>query len=155
MIIDQRVTIPAPAHRVWDFMMDVPAVSQCVPGVESISLVDDRTYSGALRVKVGPIAVRLEGRVIIAEQDPDARQARMDLQAADKRVNGAVNAKMTMKLHLRDDGQTDLAIHTEASVMGKLGEFGQAVMRKKADQIMAEFARNLSAEVGTSGTLGA
>ena len=31
--------------------------------------------------------------------------------------------------------------------MGKLGEFGQAVIRKKADQMIAEFARNLSAQV--------
>jgi hypothetical protein len=31
--------------------------------------------------------------------------------------------------------------------MGKLGEFGQSVIRKKADQIVQEFATNLSAAV--------
>ncbi len=147
MIIDQRVTIPAPVDRVWDFMMDVPAVSRCVPGVESVSEIDPTTYAGALKVKVGPIGVRLEGRVVMAERDAEARRARMDLQAADKRVSGAVNAKMTMQLEPSSDGKTELAIHTDAAVMGKLGEFGQAVMRKKADQIMAEFAQNLSREV--------
>ncbi|HEY3062513.1 MAG TPA: SRPBCC family protein [Chloroflexota bacterium] len=147
MIIDQRVTISAPTERVWDFMMDVPAVSRCLPGVETVTQVDSDTYAGALQVKVGPIAVRLEGRVVLAEQDADSRRARMELKAADKRVNGAVNARMLMQLHPRDDGQTDLAIHTDATVMGKLGEFGQAVIRKKADQMVAEFARNLSAQV--------
>jgi carbon monoxide dehydrogenase subunit G len=43
--------------------------------------------------------------------------------------------------------QSDLAIHTDANVMGKLGEFGQSVIRKKADQIVQEFATNLSAAV--------
>lgn len=147
MIIDQRVTISAPTERVWDFMMDVPAVSRCLPGVETVTQIDPDTYAGALQVKVGPIAVRLEGRVVLAEQDADSRRARMELKAADKRVNGAVNARMLMQLHPRDDGQTDLAIHTDATVMGKLGEFGQAVIRKKADQMVAEFARNLSAQV--------
>jgi carbon monoxide dehydrogenase subunit G len=147
VIIDQRVTISAPTERVWDFMMDVPAVSRCLPGVETVTQVDSDTYAGALQVKVGPIAVRLEGRVVLAEQDADSRRARMELKAADKRVNGAVNARMLMQLHPRDDGQTDLAIHTDATVMGKLGEFGQAVIRKKADQMVAEFARNLSAQV--------
>lgn len=148
MIVDQRVTIPASVERVWEFMMDVPAVSRCVPGVESVQEIDPDTYAGALKVKVGPIGVRLEGRVIMAERDEAARRARMDLQAADKRISGAVNAKMTMTLTpAATSGQTDLAIHTDAAIMGKLGEFGQAVMRKKADQIMAEFARNLSAEV--------
>jgi uncharacterized protein len=147
MIVDQRVTIPAPVDRVWEFVMNVPAVSRCVPGVESVTEIDPTTYEGALRVKVGPISVRLEGRVLLAEQDALAHRARMDLNAADKRVNGAVNAKMTMTLESRSDGQTDMAVHTDASIMGKLGEFGQAVMRKKAEQIMAEFARNLSNEV--------
>jgi uncharacterized protein len=147
MIVDQLVTIPAPVDRVWEFVMNVPAVSRCVPGVESVTEIDPTTYEGALRVKVGPISVRLEGRVLLAEQDVAAHRARMDLNAADKRVNGAVNAKMTMTLESRPDGQTDMAVHTDASIMGKLGEFGQAVMRKKAEQIMAEFARNLSNEV--------
>lgn len=147
MIIDQTVTIAAPTERVWDFMMDVPAVSACLPGVESVSRVDGDTYKGALNVRVGPIAVRLEGNVVVLEQDAAGRVAKMELKAADKRVNGAVNARMQMQLQPREDGQTDLAIHTDATVMGKLGEFGQAVIRKKADQMIAEFARNVSSRV--------
>ncbi len=151
MIIDQRVTIPASVDKVWGFMMDVPAVSKCVPGVESVTQVDPSTYRGALKIKVGPIGVRLEGNVIMAEQDEAAKRARMDVQAADKRVNGAVNARMRMELAPADGGaQTDVAIHTDANVMGKLGEFGQAVIRKKADQILHEFANNLSAAVAAS-----
>jgi carbon monoxide dehydrogenase subunit G len=72
----------------------------------------------------------------------------MDVQAADKRVNGAVSAKMTLQLVPHTATDTEMTIHTDANIMGKLGEFGQAVMRKKADQIMAEFARNMAAAVG-------
>jgi uncharacterized protein len=148
VLIDHRITVPAPPEQVWAFMMDVPAVSQCVPGVDGVARIDDQTYVGVMRVRVGPIQVRLDGRVIVAERDEVAQQARMDLQAADKRVNGAVNAKMRLKLSAADNGrQTDVEIRTDANVMGKLGEFGQAVIRKKADQIVQEFAANLSAAV--------
>jgi carbon monoxide dehydrogenase subunit G len=148
MLIDHQITVPAPPERVWAFMMDIPAVSRCVPGLDNVARIDDQTYSGVMSVRVGPIAVKLDGRVLLAERDEAARLARMDLQAADKRVNGAVNAKMRMELAEADGGaQTDLAIHTDANVMGKLGEFGQAVIRKKADQILHEFATNLSAAV--------
>jgi len=152
MLIDHRITVPAPPERVWAFMMDIPAVSRCVPGLDNVARIDNETYSGVMNVRVGPIAVKLDGRVLLAERDEAAHHARMDLQAADKRVNGAVNAKMRMELASADDGhQTDVAIHTDANVMGKLGEFGQAVIRKKADQILQEFANNLSAAV-TAGT---
>ena len=150
MVIDHEITVPAPPERVWAFMMDIPAVSRCVPGLGNVARIDDQTYSGVMSVRVGPIAVKLDGRVLVAERDEAARHARMDLQAADKRVNGAVNAKMSMQLAAVDDGsKTDVAIHTDANIMGKLGEFGQSVIRKKADQILHEFANNLSAAVTT------
>ena len=150
VIVDQHATLPAPPERVWDFMMDVPAVSRCVPGAESVSQIDPDTYDGAIRIRVGPISMRLEGRITVVERNREALRARMDLNASDKRVNGQVNAKMTMTLHPRPDGQTDVDIHTDAAILGKLGEFGQPVMRKKADQMMAEFARNMSNEVGAA-----
>ena len=152
MLIEHRITVPAPPERVWAFMMDIPAVSSCVPGVGAVARIDDSTYSGVMTVRVGPIQIRLDGRVILAERDEAAGQARMDLQAADKRVNGAVNAKMRMQLSPSSagDDRTDVEIRTDANVMGKLGEFGQGVIRKKADQIVQEFASNLSAAVGAS-----
>ena len=151
MLIEHRITVPAPPERVWAFMMDIPAVSRCVPGVDGVARIDDTTYSGVMSVRVGPIQIRLDGRVILAERDEPARQARMELQAADKRVNGAVNAKMRMQLSSVAGGdKTDVQIHTDTNVMGKLGEFGQAVIRKKADRIVQEFANNLSAAVAAT-----
>jgi carbon monoxide dehydrogenase subunit G len=153
MLIENRITVPAPPERVWAFMMDIPSVSRCVPGVDGVARIDDQTYSGVMSVRVGPIAIKLDGRVILAERDESAARARMDLQAADRRVNGAVNARMSMQLSPADDGAgTDVAIRTDANVMGKIGEFGQAVIRKKADQIVQEFARNLSAAVAAGGS---
>src|SRR5260370_35436960 len=124
------------------------ALSRSVGGVYGVARLDDTAYPGGPSVRVGPIHLRLDGRVILRERDEPARQARMDLQAADKRVNGAVNAKMRMQLSSVEDGhKTDVEIRTDANVMGKLGEFGQAVIRRKADQIVSEFANNLSPAV--------
>lgn len=144
MIIDQNVTIAAPAEKVWDFMMDVPAVSTCVPGVEEVNEISVDQYKGVIGVKVGPIGLKLQGKVTLVERDRENWQARMDVEATDRKIPGNVNAKATMKLTPRDDGQTDVFIHTDASILGKLGQFGQAVIRKKADQIVAEFASNMS-----------
>jgi carbon monoxide dehydrogenase subunit G len=150
VIIDQRVTIAAPAEKAWDFLMDVPAVSRCVPGTEAVTQIDPDNYEGVLKVKVGPIALRLEGKISVVERNRQAWQARMNVQAADKRVSGAVNGKMRLNLHPRDDSQTDLTIQTDVAILGRLGEFGHAVIRKKADQMMAEFATNLTREVGAA-----
>src|SRR5438270_13704680 len=98
MLIEQRLTVAAPLERVWAFMLDIPAVSSCVPGLEDVSSISEDEYAGALRVKVGPIQLRLAGRITLQERDDAAHAARMRLEAADKRVGGAVNASMRMQL---------------------------------------------------------
>jgi uncharacterized protein len=147
MIIDQKAIIPASVDKVWDFVNDIPAVSRCVPGVEEFDRIDDDTYAGALKVKVGPIGVRLQGKIIVLERDRENLRSRMEIQAAEKRINSTVTAKATMSLVAISDQETELHIHTEASILGKLGEFGQAVMRRKADQMVGEFAKNASREI--------
>ena len=144
MILDQKVVVQAAPERVWEFVMDIPAVSRCVPGVESFEKVDDDTFLGSLKVKVGPIGVKLSGKVIVVERDRENLRSRMDVQAAEKRLNSAVSAHATITLVPLSETETELQIHTESSILGKLGEFGQAVMHRKADQIVGEFARNMA-----------
>jgi len=55
-----------------------------------------------------------------------------------------------MQLVPQDAETTDLVIETETTFMGKLGEFGQPIIRRKADGQMKEFAKNLQAKVGGS-----
>jgi len=151
VILDQTVTVQAPVDKVWDFVTDMEAVSRCVPGVESFQKVDDTTYLGALKVKVGPIGVTLNGKVIVVERDRENLRARMQVQAAEKRLNSAVNAQAVLTAVPRSENETELQIHTESSILGKLGEFGQAVMRRKADQIVEEFAQNMAKAINAGG----
>lgn len=147
MIIDQTVTIAAPVAQVWEFVTDIPAVSRCVPGVEAFDAVDDETFAGTLKVKVGPVTVRLEGRIVVAERDPDGLSSRLEIQAKERRIASSVSATTTLTLVPTSAEATELHIHTEASILGKLGEFGQSVMRRKADQIVTEFAKNAALEI--------
>jgi carbon monoxide dehydrogenase subunit G len=150
VILDQKVVVQAAPDKVWDFLMDIPAVSKCVPGVESFEKIDDDTFLGSLKVKVGPIGVKLNGKVIVVERDRDNFKSRMDMQAAEKRLNSAVSAHATLSLVPVSENVTEIHIHTESSILGKLGEFGQAVMRRKADQIVGEFAKNMATAIGAT-----
>lgn len=140
MITDHRVTVPAPPDAAWALLMDIPRVATCVPGMESVHEAAADTYAGVIGVRVGPVAVRLEGQVKVTIQDASKHEALMEIEATDRRIRGAVSAKSSIKLEPREDGQTDLVVHTEASIFGKLGQFGQAVLKKKADQLVGEWA---------------
>jgi len=143
MKFEHSATIPAPIDRVWAFLMDVPSVAKCAPGVQSVEPLGDDRYRGTINVQVGPIKLSLQGDVSITEKDEAARKASMRADAADKRAGGAVKAVMHMSLSEAAGSGTELKIDTDAQVMGRIGEFGQPIIRKKADQMMTQFAENL------------
>jgi uncharacterized protein len=142
MTFTQECTIPVARERLWDFMMEVPKVARCVPGVEAVEAVDAGAYRGRLKVQVGPIRLALEGTITVEAQDRDAWQARMRAEANDRRLGGGIRARLGLALAPVEDG-THLKIETDLAVLGKIGEFGQPVIKKKADALLAEFARNL------------
>ena len=126
----------------WDFLMDVPKVGRCVPGVDTIEAADGGAYKGELTVKVGPIRLSLEGTITVEEQDRNAWRARMRAEANDRRLGGGIRARLSLVLAPAEGG-TRLQIETDLAVLGKIGEFGQPVIKKKADTLLEEFARNL------------
>ena len=144
MTFTQECVIPVERERLWDFLMDVPKVAQCVPGVESVEAADGNAYRGSLKVQVGPIRLALQGTMTIDEQDRAAWRARMRAEANDRRLGGGIRARMSLALTPAEGG-TRVAIETDLAILGKIGEFGQPIIRKKADAILEEFARNLRA----------
>ena len=147
MTFTQECLIPVERERLWDFLMEFPKVALCVPGVETIEAVDGSAYRGSLRVQVGPIRLALQGTMTVEEQDRGAWRARLRAEASDRRVGGGIRARMSLTL-APGEGGTRLHIETDLAVLGRIGEFGQPVIRKKADTLLAEFARNLRAALG-------
>ena len=147
MKFSQSAQIPVAREPLWEFLMDVPKVAQSLPGVESVSKIDDTTYEGALKVKVGPIALNLLGKIIVEERDKENWRAALRAEANDRRAAGAVKGKTTMMLKALDSSQTELVVETDVNILGKIGEFGQPIIRKKADTMLKEFVENIKKQL--------
>ncbi|HTN71209.1 MAG TPA: SRPBCC family protein [Methylomirabilota bacterium] len=147
MKFTQSAEIPLAREPLWEFLMDVPKVAQSLPGVESVSKIDDTTYQGALKVRVGPIALNLLGKIIVEEQDKANWRASLRAEANDRRAAGAVKGKTTMMLKEISANQTELSVETDVNILGKIGEFGQPIIRKKADSMLKEFVENIKKQL--------
>jgi uncharacterized protein len=151
MQFENHAVVPASPEKLWDFLMDIKAVSGCLPGVENVQEIDPDTYQANLKMRVGPIGLKFDGRMKVVERDVENHRAVMRAEGNDKGVGGAVTANIVMTLIEQSPTETELVVKTDANVLGKLGEFGQPVMRKKADSMMQDFAKNISKQVQTRG----
>lgn len=142
MKFEQTVELNTDIERVWGFVMDVPSMAKCIPGVESVEALGNEKYKVVMKVRVGPIGLTLNSELSVASKDEATHTAALRVDAADKRVGGAVKSTMTMHLEAQGSG-TKMQVVTDAQVMGRIGDFGQPVIRKKADQMLQEVAENL------------
>ena len=151
MKLQNSCVVPTGLTETWDYLMNVADSARCVPGVVDVAPEGDGRYRGTLRAKVGPMSINLSGTVTIQEQEPGSGRARFLVEASDRRVGGGVKTDMLMQLTARSPAETELTIETDTTFMGRLGELGQPVIRRKAQSTIEEFARNLSRELAARG----
>ena len=142
MKLSHTVTIAAPAAKVWAVVMDVPVAARCVPGVAAVTPAGADKFKGSLLIQIGPVRLVLDGDIAVAARDDAARRASLRADAKDSRVGGTVRA--TVDLALRDvAGGCELRIDSDVQIGGRIGEFGQPVIQRKADQLLGQFAQCL------------
>ena len=140
----QSCIINADRETVWDFVMNIENVATCLDGVEAIHPINADNYEGTLRVKVGPVALSFQGTVHVESRDRDQWRGVVRAEAKDRRVGGAVRAHMDMNLIAKSPTQTEMHVELDAHILGKIGEYGQPVIRKKTDSMLQAFATQVS-----------
>jgi uncharacterized protein len=141
------VRLPVSKATAWPRVMNVPEIAKCVPGVDGVTPNGPDRYHGAVRVAVGPIRLRLEGDVIVTKRDEPSGETAMRLEASDRGIGGSVRADLRMTVTDMDGG-SELRMITEATLAGRIGDLGQPIVKRKADQLVAEFARCLESSLG-------
>jgi carbon monoxide dehydrogenase subunit G len=145
MQIKDSFTINAPQEKVWELLFDIPRLSQCVPGIEDVEVVDDKTYRGKLVVKVGPIKSQFSGVVTLTEIEPPQRIAGL-VEGDDKASDSSVKAGFSGTLTSVGVG-TEAAFVVDLNLRGRLAQFGGPVISATAKKLTAEFARNLRTQL--------
>ena len=141
MQIKDSFVINTPQEKVWEFLFDIPKLSQCIPGIESVEVVDDKTYRGKLVVRVGPIKSEFGGTVVLTEVDAPNRIAGT-VEGDDKSSASSVKATFSGTL-TPVEGGTEAAFQVDANLRGRLAQFGGPVIMATAKKLTAEFAKNL------------
>ena len=128
----------------WAVVMDVPKAASCIPGITEITLDGEGRYQATLQARVGPMGINLKGTITVLSQDAASGEAAFLVEANDRRVGGGVKTNMTMKLNAKTTDESELEIKADTTFMGRLGELGQPIIRRKARNTLEDFMKNLN-----------
>jgi carbon monoxide dehydrogenase subunit G len=137
--------VPVPADQAWEVLTDIERIAPCLPGAQLLS-VDGDEFSGAVKVKVGPITVQYKGKAAFQQKDKPARRA--VIKASGKETRGQGNAAAVVTAKLKENGSsTTCFLTTDLTISGKAAQFGRGVLADVATKLIGQFADRLAADV--------
>jgi carbon monoxide dehydrogenase subunit G len=147
MIFEGKIDLQVPAAEAWDFLIDIDKFSACLPGIEEVRQIDDKTFEGTLGATVGPISGKFSFRSTIVESRPPEQMV-VKTEGTDSVTKSTVNADMTVDLHRISENKTVMDYRADVKIKGRLAILGDMVLRATTTLILQEFARRLHKGLG-------
>ena len=147
MDLAHQFSVHTELEETWAHFQDIASVAECFPGAQ-VSSAEGDSFSGSVKVKLGPIALVYNGSGTFVEKDDAAHRFVVDAKGKDKRGNGTAGAKVTLSMTPAAAGGTDVEVLTDLAVTGKPAQFGRGVMQDVSDKLLGQFVACLEERLG-------
>ena len=146
MIMEGTFAVKAELQKLWDMLFaNVENVAACMPGVEKLDVVDEKTFNLTMKQKVGMFKVTMKGPVILETVNAPTH---LDMigDFADITKLGQLKCKINLDLIERVP-EVQLSYKVDVNVSGKMAALGVAdrFMKTKGAEMEKEFVENLKA----------
>ena len=149
MDLNHEFIVNVPIAKAWTILTNLELIAPCLPGAELTEVRGDNYY-GIVKVKVGPIVAKFEGRAEFLERNEVERRAVLKGEGLDKSGKGKTSAIITAQLETVSDTSSRCKVHTDLAISGKLEEFVRGALEHVSDKLLAKFVDNLNQLIAKS-----
>ena len=140
MQFEKQIPISASRQKVWDFIWDVDRFIACVPGCKEAKTVENgKIYTAIMVEKVGPFRVEFPMKIEVEQSEP-LSHIKARATGSDSKIGSLMKIELDVKL-AEDGTGTLLSMVATVDILGKLATLGHSIMKRKADQVVAEFVQ--------------
>ena len=143
MIFEGQIDLGVPIANAWEFLIDINKFKDCLPGIEEVRQIDDKTFEGTLAATVGPMSGKFNFRSTILESKPPEQMV-VRTEGTDSVTKSTINADMTVDLCKVSEEKTEMNYKADVKINGRLAILGDMILRATATLILQEFARRLN-----------
>ncbi|KHL18955.1 carbon monoxide dehydrogenase subunit G [Mumia flava] len=149
MELSHSFTVPAPIETTWAAFNDLESIAPCMPGA-TVEVTDESTFTGSIKVKLGPISLVYNGSGEYVERNESARRVVIEAKGKDKRGQGTAGATVRAVMEPDGDG-TRVEVSTDLAITGKPAQFGRGVMQDVSDKLLGQFVDCISDRLTATG----
>ncbi len=149
MDLNHSFSVNVPVDDAWRILTDVERIAPCLPGAKLEESNGD-TYSGFVKVKVGPIQAQFKGQASFVERDDANHKAVLKGEGRDTTGKGNASALITAQLTAESPTSTKVTVDTDLNITGKVAQFGRGAMADISNKLLDQFVENLNALIAAS-----
>ena len=142
MELSNEIDVNAPIEEVWKAFNTPERIAPCLPGAE-LQEVDGDNFNGLVKIKVGPITAQYKGTATYLDKDESSQKVVIKGDGRDTRGAGNASATITAILTEVSSNTTNVNVHTELTITGKVAQFGRGAISDVSGKLMTQFAKNL------------
>ena len=142
MQLEHEFTVPVGVSQAWAVLLDVERVAPCMPGA-TLDAVEGDTFTGRVKVKLGPINLTYKGEVKFAERDEGSRRVVLEASGKETRGSGTAKATVTATLSSAEEGTT-VRVLTDLAITGRPAQFGRGMLQDVGGKLIDQFATCLA-----------
>ena len=142
MELSNEIDVNAPIEEVWKAFNTPERIATCLPGAE-LQEVDGDNFNGLVKIKVGPITAQYKGTATYLDKDESSQKVVIKGDGRDTRGAGNASATITAILTEVSTNTTNVNVHTELTITGKVAQFGRGAISDVSGKLMTQFAKNL------------
>lgn len=148
MAIEIRETfqVQAPIDRVWKFVLDPHNVAACMPGASLEQVIDEKTFVGNIKVKVGAVMAAYKGRVELTEVDAVSYTVKMKAEGTES-GGGTASGSMVSRLVTLPDGRTEVVAEASVDLTGRIMQVGRGMIQGVSKQLFQQFVKSARAQL--------
>lgn len=145
--IEERFEVQAPVERVWEYLIDPKRVVHCLPGAELLEQKDERTFLGAIKVKVGPLSMSYKGQAKLTEINEEIHQVRMVGDAREVGGSGSTKVSMLSTVSASANGGAEVLVSADIDLVGRIVQFGRGMIEEVSRQMFRQFSTCVKAQL--------
>jgi uncharacterized protein len=137
MDLTNEFTVDLPIDRAWALLTDIERIAPCMPGAQ-LTGVEADTYSGLVKIKLGPITAQYAGTATFESKDDAAHVGVLRASGRDSHGQGNASALITASL-TADGDRTKVSVRTDLTITGKVAQFGRGVILDVSAKMLDQF----------------
>lgn len=150
MRLEQSFEVPVPVAQAWGVLLDIERIAPCMPGA-TLTGFDGDTFTGTVKVKLGPVSLAYKGTGRFTERDEAGRRVSLVASGQDSRGAGGAAARITAVLHNSGDGSATLVkVVADLDIAGRAAQFGRGMIADVSGKLIKQFADCLAETIGAA-----